>query len=160
MYVTVYSVKMTAFVRNCWNWKIDIFELVCCLVQYFASFTDFANVENAVAFVTIKLGYERFVMGGCILLFLDIYLLHFFMHSWWDRRNCERDVISSIVQPVSPRMHKKNEEPNLDVKYLALFYIVWIFAQYLLAFPKLRWRTENALLFCCAATWALLKINM
>jgi hypothetical protein len=31
------------------------------------------------------------------------------MHSWWDRRNCEHDVISPIVKPVSPRMHNKNE---------------------------------------------------
>ncbi len=36
----------------------------------------------------------------------------FVMHSWWDRRNCERDVISPIVKPVSPKMHNKNEQPN------------------------------------------------
>ncbi len=34
------------------------------------------------------------------------------MHSWWDRCNCERDVISLIVKPVLRRMHYNNEQPN------------------------------------------------
>ncbi len=39
----------------------------------------------------------------------------FVMHSWWDRRNSERDVISSIVKPVSSRMHNRNEESSHDL---------------------------------------------
>ena len=39
------------------------------------------------------------------------------MHSWWDRRNCEHDVISPIVKPVSePRMHNKDEESNYKAR--------------------------------------------
>ncbi len=52
-------------------------------------------------------------LDGVQLCSLVTYFV-FVRHSWWDRRNCERDVISAIVKPVSPRMHIKNEEPNSE----------------------------------------------
>ncbi len=49
------------------------------------------------------------VYGMHNFFFPPITYFVFVMHSWSHPRNCERDVISPIVKPVSPRMHHKNE---------------------------------------------------
>ena len=48
----------------------------------------------------------------CVWTSNGIRLFGFVMYSWWDRRNCEHDVISPIVKPVSRRIHNKNEVVN------------------------------------------------
>jgi len=54
-------------------------------------------------------------VGSEVPQFSAITYFVFVMHSWWHRRNCERDFISPIVKPVSPRMHNKDEEPNWNI---------------------------------------------
>ena len=43
------------------------------------------------------------------------------MHSWWDRLNYRTDDVMLTVTPVSPRMHNKNEEPNIEYHYFVWF---------------------------------------
>ena len=48
------------------------------------------------------------------LVFTHYSYFVFVMHSWGDRRNYGTDDVMLTVTPVSPRMHYKNDEPNLS----------------------------------------------
>ena len=86
-------------------------------------------------FIALSYRKELGCVWGCETGRLEewIRLFVFVMHSWWDRRNCEHEVISPIVKPVAPRMHNKNEVGNCNWpeesgNVFAKYSIFWFFS--------------------------------